>query len=164
MLSESKKYNVYKQKRQKTPHISHILSHVTRKTMKNRGFHDNTLIKYWSAIVGPQLAMLSRPMRLRRKSKEEKILVVKVEGVMAVEIQHLEPQIIERINHYYGTLVVHKLRIVQGVVYTFAPSSDVFFLTEQEVTDLAETYDDIQYSRLRKALARLAIRMKHVSL
>ena len=52
-----------------TPHVSKVLGRITGRTMNRRGFSDSRMLENWSAIVGPQLAAMSQPVRLsRRKS------------------------------------------------------------------------------------------------
>ncbi len=63
------------------------------------------------------LARLSQPVRLSRKATRDGqggVLTIKVEGAMALELQHLAPQIIERLNSYYGYPAIGKLNIIQG--------------------------------------------------
>ena len=41
-------------------------------------------------------------------------LRVRVGGAAALEIQHMEPQIIERVNGYFGYRAIDRLQLVQG--------------------------------------------------
>lgn len=153
-----------------TPHINKFLWKIAKPAMRRRGFSDRTLIEHWASVVGPQLASLSQPMRLSRKGMKQAdgadatngggVLTVKVEGAMALEIQHLAPQIIDRLNEYYGYAAVAKLTIVQGPLY-HAPRPDVPTPPKPaEVETLARTMDDISSPRLKQALARLSLRLK----
>ena len=62
----------------------------------------------WPALVGPQLAAVTAPLRLTRGT-----LTIACAGPMAMELQHLGPQLMARINASLGTITVESLRFVQ---------------------------------------------------
>lgn len=55
-------------------------------------------------------------MRFPRGKKRGATLSVQTEGAFALELQHLEPIVVERINAFFGYGAVEKLRIVHGPV------------------------------------------------
>ena len=150
-----------------TPHVSKVLGRITGRTMNRRGFSDSRMLENWSAIVGPQLAAMSQPVRLsRRKSGRDGeettggVLTVKAEGAIALEIQHLAPQIIDRLNSYYGYAAIARLNIVQGpVTVTPSPLSQPP-IKDEEISALADDFDEIETPRLKRALASLALLMR----
>jgi hypothetical protein len=150
-----------------TPHVSKVLGRITGRTMNRRGFSDSRMLENWSAIVGPQLAAMSQPVRLsRRKSGRDGeetaggVLTVKAEGAIALEIQHLAPQIIDRLNSYYGYAAIARLNIVQGpVTVTHSPLSPPP-IKDEEISALADDFDEIETPRLKRALASLALLMR----
>jgi len=87
-------------------------------------------------------------------------LIVKVEGAMALELQHLAPQIIERLNNYYGYVAIGKLHIIQSPVTTPASAPARKALKKADIARLADSMGDIAAPRLREALARLSLRLK----
>jgi len=87
-------------------------------------------------------------------------LIVKVEGAMALELQHLSPQIIERLNNYYGYAAIGKLHIIQSPVTLSASTPARKALKRADITRLADSMGDIAAPRLREALARLSLRLK----
>jgi hypothetical protein len=88
------------------------------------------------------------------------VLTIRVEGAMALELQHLAPQIIDRLNGYYGHAAIGRLNIIQGPVGTIASPLAVQSPDEEEVEQLAATYEEITHPRLKRALARLALFVK----
>jgi hypothetical protein len=62
----------------------------------------------WEAIVGPAIAAVSVPRKLFSGT-----LAIACSGPMAMELQHLAPQLIERINRHLGKITVTRLRFVQ---------------------------------------------------
>jgi len=87
-------------------------------------------------------------------------LIVKVEGAMALELQHLSPQIIERLNNYYGYAAIGKLHIIQSPVTLSASTPARKALKRADIARLADSMGDIAAPRLREALARLSLRLK----
>jgi hypothetical protein len=150
-----------------TPHVSKVLGRITGRTMNRRGFSDSRMLENWSAIVGPQLAAMSQPVRLsRRKSGRDGedtaggVLTVKAEGAIALEIQHLAPQIIDRLNSYYGHAAISRLNIIQGPV-TITPSPlNPPPIKEEDISALADDFEEIETPRLKRALASLALLMR----
>ena len=90
---------------------------VTRPIFGKHGFAGGALVVDWPAIVGSAVASHTLPMRIRFPPKEraEGTLMIKVDsGAFALEVQHLEPLILERINGYFGWKAVARLKLMQG--------------------------------------------------
>jgi hypothetical protein len=94
------------------------LPKVTRRTLGRHGLAEGGLVTDWAAIVGQTIAERSLPLRLSFTGGErrEGTLHVRVSGALALELQHLEPQVLERINGYFGYRAVGRLRIHQGPI------------------------------------------------
>ena len=150
-----------------TPHVSKVLGRITGRTMNRRGFSDSRMLENWAAIVGPQLAAMSQPVRLsRRKSGRDGeetaggVLTVKAEGAIALEIQHLAPQIIDRLNSYYGHAAIARLNIIQGPVTVTPSPLNPPPIKEEDISALADDFEEIETPRLKRALASLALLMR----
>lgn len=92
-------------------------SRATAPIRRKRGFFEASVFSDWPDIVGDDLANQCVPMRLVRGPEGEGgTLHVKVTGPLALELQHLEPQVIERINSFYGFRAVAALRLHQGPI------------------------------------------------
>lgn len=100
---------------------------LTRKAFSKFGFADDHVLTRWREIVGPELARLAVPERLSRPPRPRKsggagaVLTVRVAAAAAVEIQHMAPEILARINGFYGRPVVDRLKLVQGPLPQGAP-------------------------------------------
>jgi hypothetical protein len=85
-----------------------------------QGFAAVEIVTHWPEIVGEDLAKRSEPMKLSWPRRDDPdsvgVLQVRVEGAYALEIQHLQPVIIERVNRYFGWRCVGRLAIRQGPV------------------------------------------------
>jgi hypothetical protein len=86
-----------------------------------QGFASTDILAAWPEIVGERLARHCRPSKLewpKRRRKESAApdsgtLVVRVEGVFAIELQHLAPVVIQRINAHYGWACVSRIVLQQ---------------------------------------------------
>ena len=134
--------------------------------MKKRGFREVDILSHWSLIVGNQLAGLSCPERISRNGRgtqDGAVLTVRVEGAMALEVQHMAPLILERINQHYGAGAVARLNIVQGPLpldYLKAQAARETPLSEDELAAAEAVLDGFANSRLKQALARLGARVE----
>jgi hypothetical protein len=140
-----------------------------------RGFATTALLADWPAIVGAELAAFTAPDRVvwpRRRDEAETasapkgrrgegaMLVLRVSGPRAVEVQHRAGPILERVNGYFGYRAITEMRILQAPVARAAkppappapPPADASLPASAAIEDQG----------LRRALARLgqATRMR----
>jgi len=81
---------------------------------RKRGIADADLVGAWSQIMGKDLAHQCSPQRLARGPQGEPgTLHLNVWGPLALELQHLSPQLIERVNSHYGYRAVGRLAFHQ---------------------------------------------------
>src|ERR687898_2814003 len=90
-----------------------------------QGFAASDVIVAWPEIVGERLAKYTQPLRIdwprgaardRDTRPEPATLVIRVESAFALEMQHLAPVVIERVNAYYGWGCVGRVVLKQGPV------------------------------------------------
>lgn len=98
--------------------VGSLLPDVGGVAFKRFGFVQGALLGRWREIVGPVYARWSVPDSLRfpRGQKTEGTLTIRVEGPFSVQLQHVAPQIIERVNRILGHNAVSRLKLVQGEV------------------------------------------------
>jgi hypothetical protein len=144
---------------------------LMRPLARQRGTARARLAAEWPAIVGPEIARHSLPERvagghgrpagsLQRRGSAPAAggtLRLRVEGPLALELQHLAPQIIERINGYFGYAAVGRLQIVQGPLPRRAPPAGTAKapLDPQRRQKLRERLAPVADDGLRAALERL---------
>jgi hypothetical protein len=85
-----------------------LLPRLTRPAFKRRSPAGAALMADWPAVVGPALAAVTSPKRLGNGT-----LVIACAGPVAMELTHLAPQLIGRINAHLGQTAVERLRFVQ---------------------------------------------------
>ena len=92
--------------------LARFVPALTRKAFSERGFHQAAVLTEWSNIVGEDLAGKCVAIELGR----EGALTVRADGPTAIALQHIEPQILDRIATYFGFRAVKRLVIRQGPV------------------------------------------------
>jgi hypothetical protein len=94
-----------------------VASRVTRPIIGRHGFAEADLITRWPLIVGAKLAEHCVPLRIAYTGSQraEGTLHIKVEnGSLAMELQHMLPQLIERVNAHFGYKAVARAVLAQG--------------------------------------------------
>ncbi len=100
--------------------LAATLEGITRPIFSKRGFTNAAVAKEWPAIVGEQLAAQSQPEKITFPAgkKGDGTLHLRIaNGSLALELQHLEPLLIERINGYFGYKAITRLTYIQGPVW-----------------------------------------------
>lgn len=96
--------------------LGQVLAPLIRPLAKKRPAAEAALLTDWPVVVGPELAQLAWPLKLRFDRPTERsqgVLELACEGPAAVEVQHLAAQYIGRVNAYLGYPAVARLRIRQ---------------------------------------------------
>jgi hypothetical protein len=97
--------------------IAELVNRLTRRHMGRRGFAEAAMVAEWAAVVGDVLGNVTQPLKIvfPRGRRDGGTLHVRVAaGAMAVQLQHLEPLVVQRINAYFGYAAVERLVISQG--------------------------------------------------
>lgn len=104
--------------------LADLIGRALGPALARQGFGEADLILHWEDIVGERLAQWSEPIKLQwpprgplrapNAAAEPATLVVRVEGAFALELQHLAPIVVERINSHLGWRCVGRLALRQG--------------------------------------------------
>ena len=106
-------------RRNRAETLGTTVSRLTKPIFGKRGLADGAIAKEWTNIVGPMIAEHSQPDRISYAGRERKegLLHLRVDhSAMATELQHLEPQLLERINGYFGYKAVARMRFIHGPI------------------------------------------------
>jgi hypothetical protein len=92
------------------------LSRIATPVLGKQGLGEAQLLQQWPAIVGEDLARHCWPVKLSfpRGQRRDGTLRLRVVSALALEIQHREPVLLERINGYFGYRAVIRLALIQG--------------------------------------------------
>ncbi|WP_213982239.1 DciA family protein [Sphingomonas sp. dw_22] len=98
--------------------VSELLADVGRATFRKFGFVQHSIVSRWSEIVGERYARVSAPESIRfpQGKRAEGVLNLIVSGAHAPMMQHIAPEIIERVNRFFGYTAVARLAIRHGEV------------------------------------------------
>jgi hypothetical protein len=115
----AKKYQKYQRPRGgPAKSISDLVPEIGRAAFRRYGFIQSSVVSRWAEIVGERYAAVSLPESIRfpRGEKEGGTLHLLVGGAYATMMQHIAPEIIERVNRFFGYGAVSQIRFRQGVV------------------------------------------------
>jgi hypothetical protein len=146
--------------------LSVLLSDVFSDAYAKQGFAARELVTRWTEIIGPELSAHCEPLKMQwprpveGQPQEPATLVLRVEGPMALEIQHASDVILQRVNRFFGWSAVGRLALRQGPLSRRerprpSPPPD-----PREVEQIAQTLTSVEDDALRAALARLGATIK----
>jgi len=97
--------------------VGDMLGDVGRASFRRFGFVQASVVSRWPEIVGPRYAGVSAPESIRFPPgrRAEGVLTLVVDGAHASVMQHVAPEIVERVNRFFGYPAVGRLVIRQGV-------------------------------------------------
>jgi hypothetical protein len=103
--------------------VAELLPDVGRAAFRKFGFIQGAVVSRWPEIVGERYAHVSQPESIRfpQGKKSEGVLTLVVRGAHAPMMQHIAPEIVERVNRFFGYAAVARVAIRQGEVATPAP-------------------------------------------
>jgi len=87
-----------------------LIAPLVRPAFKKRAPATAQVLADWEAIMGPGTAAVTTPRKLFGGT-----LTIACVGPVAMELQHLAPTLIGRINAHMGATVVTRLRFVQDL-------------------------------------------------
>ena len=98
--------------------VSDLMPEIGRAAFRRFGFVQSSVVSRWDEIVGARYAAVSAPEAIRFPvgKKAEGTLELVVEGAHAPMMQHVIPEIIERVNRFFGYAAVARIKVRQGVV------------------------------------------------
>ena len=146
--------------------LSVLLSDVFSDVYAKQGFAARELVTRWAAIIGPDLSEHCEPLKMQwprpveGQQIEPATLVLRVEGPMALEIQHSSDVILQRVNRFFGWSAVGRLALRQGPLSRRARPRPSRAPDAAQVEQIAQTLTSIEDDDLRAALARLGASIK----
>ena len=98
--------------------IAELMPEIGRTAFRRFGFVQSSVVTRWPEIVGERHARACAPESIRFPigEKRDGILQLVVKPAFAPIIQHSIPEIIERVNRFFGYAAVAKVKLRQGEV------------------------------------------------
>lgn len=146
--------------------LSQLVGKTIADALARQGFASTGLVTHWPEIVGAEVAAHAEPMRMQwprrvhEDDPEPATLILRVEGPVALEIQHLSGVIIERVNRYFGFRAVGRIAIRQAPLVRKSAKRRPEPPDPALVAQLAAAMPEIADDGLRQALARLGAAVK----
>ncbi|MBV9530714.1 MAG: DUF721 domain-containing protein [Bradyrhizobium sp.] len=146
--------------------LSVLLGEVFSDAYAKQGFAARELVTRWPEIAGAEIAAHAEPLKMQwprqvqGQPQEPAILVLRVEGPTALEIQHRSDIILERVNRFFGWHAVGRIALRQAPLSrrerpNLPPTPDPV-----AVKGIQDTLSAVEDEELRAALARLGAAIK----
>jgi hypothetical protein len=162
----AKRPQMNKPSRSSAKPLSVLLSDVFSDAYAKQGFAARELVTRWTQIIGPELSAHCEPLKIQwprpveGQAVEPATLILRVEGPMALEIQHASDVILQRVNRFLGWSAVGRLALRQGPLSRKRPPRPSSAPPAAEVEQIAQTLSSVEDEALRAALARLGASIK----
>ena len=146
--------------------LSVLLGDVFSDAYAKQGFAARELVTRWAEIAGKDIAAHSEPLKMQwprpveGQPQEPATLVLRVEGPMALEIQHASDAILQRVNRFFGWSAVGRLALRQAPLSRRKAPVRSRVPDPKSVAKVAETLSAVEDEELRAALARLGAAIK----
>jgi hypothetical protein len=146
--------------------LSVLLSDVFSDAYAKQGFAARELVTRWAEIAGPEISAHSEPLKIQwprpveGQPQEPATLVLRVEGPMALEIQHASEIILQRVNRFFGWSAVGRLALRQAPLSRRDRPAARHAPDAESVAEVARTLSAVEDDELRAALARLGASIK----
>ncbi len=142
--------------------VSKTIMPLAKQLLGAKGMLEMEILADWTAIVGEELAQYSLPQKISFRKDERSngtLELLVLSGAFAMEIQHRESQILNKINTYFGYDAVAKLKIIQNscpenFLFTKKPIDNVKknLVSPEEHNYITEIIKDVDNNELRRHL------------
>jgi hypothetical protein len=131
--------------------------------LQKHGFRQGDLLSHWSVVAGDHLAGMTAPERIKwprndiadhKGDGKAATLVLRCNPGRALDVQYQVPQLIERVNQFFGYRAIGSIKVIQaGKVVTAAPTK--VRIAPQPSASVQAQIGKLENEDLRQALLRL---------
>lgn len=142
--------------------LSRNLSGLTAPLLQGRSRAEASLLQDWDRIAGTEIAAVCRVGRLsfpKRTERRNARLTLQCDPGAALDLQHATPQLIERVNGYFGFALVAEIALQQRPKQADPRRPEKRGVPAPDRAALAEAERrtaEIEDAELRGAMTRLA--------
>ena len=125
--------------------ISQSILPLAKEILGKKGFVETDILTNWQDIIGQELANYTSPTKIDFKPQQRNNGILHLEvpsGAFALEVQHKEKTILQKINTYFGYNAISNIKIIQNpnFVLTSTESSATSLTHPKLVTPEEENY------------------------
>lgn len=144
--------------------VSQAILPLAKQYLGTKGFVEIDILTGWSGIVGEELAEFSLPQKIdfpRGKKSNGTLHLSVLSGAFALEIQHREKYILEKINTHFGYQAVSKIKITQDSslanekLEKSLKEKPPIKVSPEEENYINDLTSDLNNSELKKILVKL---------
>jgi hypothetical protein len=146
--------------------LAELIEACLAPALKSQGFAAADIVVAWPEIVGPRLAGRCEPVKIQWPKRprgaspdtpaEPGTLVLRVESAFGLEVQHMAPVLLERVNAYFGWRCLGRIALRQGPVGTGKKKPGTTRdLDPAALAEAREKVAGVADDELREALVRL---------
>lgn len=139
--------------------IADLMPRIGDAAFRRFGFIQASIVTRWAEIVGQKYAEITAPESIRFPAgkKDGGTLFLTVAHGFAPIIQHVQPEIIERVNRFFGYAAIAKLTMKPGTVARAEPARRPPPANLKPVpVELGDSLRDIGDPELRAVLESMA--------
>jgi len=103
--------------------VAELLPAIGGAAFKRFGFVQSSIVSRWPEIVGERFAKASAPESIKfpHGQRQDGTLTVTVRGAHAPMMQHVAPELVERVNRFFGYAAIARIQIRQGDIARTVP-------------------------------------------
>ena len=142
--------------------LGSIFVPLVKDIMSAEDFVEADILLNWRDIVGQEIASFAYPIKVKYNHRENiRILYIEVPvGGFALEMQHKEEYLLEKLNAYFGYKAVHKVNISQNIqlkpqIKPIKKEKEEIKLNDDEKKYMDEVVGDIKDEKLKEILTKL---------
>ncbi len=144
--------------------VSQTILPFAKQILGTKGFVEIDILTGWRDIVGEELAEFSLPQKIdfpRGQKSNGTLHLSVISGAFALEIQHREKYILEKINTHFGYQAVSKIKITQdsgfGLEKLDKPDEEKkqIKISSEEENYINDLTSDLNNAELKKILVKL---------
>lgn len=98
--------------------VAELLPEVGGTAFRKFGFVQSSIVSRWVEIVGERYSRVSAPESIRfpQGKRADGVLTLTVVGAHGPMMQHIAPEIVERVNRFFGYAAVARVVFRQGEI------------------------------------------------
>ena len=140
--------------------VANLLRALLDPAARARGFAEVAILDQWPLIVGEKLCRQCQPLAVRFTPGQRHggTLILRCGGAAALELQHGAPQLVERINRFFGFAAIRTLRLMPAPGFAGPPRPEPApapTLSPEAAVMVAASVGAVAHEELRLALDAL---------